>query len=127
MNFDPNKPVRTRGGRGARIVATDMHNPPYNILALIQGPSNVEYAAYRRANGMASDYALPDDLVNIPERRFRNLYITSAISNVASSFEDLRKPKPFVAKYHIGILVTDVIDGKEVNPRIYPKDWNGEE
>ena len=66
MTFDPTKPVRTRSGREARIVCTDVKGNQ-NILALILDHDGEESAEYfdsdgKYFGGTESVY----DLINIP-------------------------------------------------------------
>lgn len=71
MTFDPMKPVQTRDGRKARILATDIKGP-FPIAAVIDRiggiGERVETYSSEGCLGTFSDNC-PGDLVNIPERR----------------------------------------------------------
>lgn len=74
MTFDPAKPVRTRDGRPARIVATDAKIDEYPIVALVLDEDGREhnegYTAEGRYYGPSvygSPKDHPTDLVNVPE------------------------------------------------------------
>lgn len=68
MTFDPTKPVRTRDGRNARIVCTDVNNS-MPIIALIKDEYGKEWIAHYGIGGNVYGYSQDkSDLVNIPER-----------------------------------------------------------
>jgi hypothetical protein len=77
--FDPSKPVQTRDGRKARIVCTDRKSA-YNIsiIALIQESNGFEFACGYFSDGRheigAGGGEHKSDLVNIPEKRWVNIY-----------------------------------------------------
>ena len=50
MTFDPTKPVQTRDGRKARIICTDLNNPAFRIVAVIDHPGG-EYVETYYSNG----------------------------------------------------------------------------
>lgn len=69
--FDPNKPVQTRGGKKARILATDANiHGKHKIIALLEDRlENREYIQVYKADGKYLDSqnsAL--DLINIPKK-----------------------------------------------------------
>jgi hypothetical protein len=66
MTFDPNKPVQTRDGRKARIIATDAAGD-YPIVVLVT-EDGIEQAAQHRADGTWHASGR-HDLINVPERR----------------------------------------------------------
>lgn len=78
MTFDPTKPVRTRDGRPARILAADVKDPDGRaIVAAISRNDSKEELYTFQANGRYSlEFTNPRDLVNIPKERssFVNLY-----------------------------------------------------
>jgi hypothetical protein len=70
MTLDVNRPVMTRDGRKARIIATDAKGGDFPIIALVEctGGESTEgykadgsYLVERREHGL--------DLINVPERR----------------------------------------------------------
>jgi hypothetical protein len=76
--FDPTKPVQTRDGRKARIICTNVLGN-FPILALIEyiGHNNtlLEIAhSYHSDGKVGYDDADGGDLVNIPQKRWVNLY-----------------------------------------------------
>lgn len=77
--FDPTKPVQTRDGKPARILASDLRNPAYPIVAAIY-QLDQEVAFTYAKNGRYLDSVVKDemDLINIPEKHVRwlNVYPT---------------------------------------------------
>lgn len=72
MKFDPTKPVKTRDGRKARILATDIKTPKYAILAAVERkekPDEEEIDFYMADGHSYVDHECGDDLVNIPTKR----------------------------------------------------------
>jgi len=66
MPFDPKKPVQTRDGRKARILATDLLG--VHPIAVAIRESNYEIIEERYADGTTKRYpGDDDDLVNVPE------------------------------------------------------------
>lgn len=78
--FDPTKPVRTRGGQPARIVATDAKNQTGRpILALITDGEGNEGSACYHPNGRFNEgYATDADLVNTEPAKWVNVYRSGA-------------------------------------------------
>ena len=84
--FDPTKPVQTRDGRPARIVAQGLKSH-YSIIAVITEPDGGERAITHTAEGVyrsgSSEPGL-NDLINVPEKRrikgFFNLYYEQYVS-----------------------------------------------
>lgn len=68
--FDPTKPVQTRDGRPARIIATDAEGT-YPIVALIVGRTGTESPHTYMLNGAwhKRSHSGAQDLINIPEKR----------------------------------------------------------
>ena len=79
MTFDPTKPVQTRDGKKARIKATDLANPEYPIVALVTDntPGGLEYPIIYTRDGFkySTRKETQDDLINIPERIKREVWI----------------------------------------------------
>ena len=69
MTFDPTKPVRTRDGKPARIIATDLKSD-HPIVAAVKDKNGDEYHYGYTKNGHWIDdsYEGAIDLVNIPEK-----------------------------------------------------------
>jgi hypothetical protein len=69
--FDPTKPVQTREGQPARIVASDMKNDVYPIVAIVTMLDGEECVSTHTSEGKfeATCGISMGDLVNIPERR----------------------------------------------------------
>ena len=77
--FDPTKPVQTRDGRKARIIATDAVDPIYPIVALVTQKAGEERPERYTSTGRYysdGDILRPTDLVNVPEKHVRwvNVY-----------------------------------------------------
>lgn len=74
--FDSSKPVQTRNGKKARIIATDCKNGNNPILALIEDVDGIERPLFYRETGILySNSENKLDLVNVPETRVRWLCI----------------------------------------------------
>ena len=69
--FDPKKPVATRDGRKARILATDLANSNYPIAAVVADEDGEEYVVSYTADGCLYHRGekSEDDLMNVPEKR----------------------------------------------------------
>lgn len=68
--FDPTKPVRTRDGRPARIVCSDVKSERgYTVVAVITDDDGYEITDTYQANGYAFSHGQQrdHDLVNVPE------------------------------------------------------------
>ena len=83
--LDLTKPVQTRDGRAARIIATDRESAYYPVVALVErkGISQKETLATLTIDGReVKGVSGPNDLINIPEKHVRwvNLYPDSNTS-----------------------------------------------
>lgn len=111
--LDITKPVQTRSGGKARIVATDLTGP-YPILAVLtDGNGSVRSETYQ-ANGW--EYASregEDDLVNTPETRERFLNLGQAYG--AAKFAASEYPEFGVLR-----LVTEAGTDKIIATEILP-------
>jgi len=74
--FDPKKPVQTRDGHKARIVATDVKNEAYPVLGVIEHDGGETEGVYcYTKEGLLFDTCVyknridPRDLVNIPTKK----------------------------------------------------------
>jgi hypothetical protein len=81
VTFDPTKPAQTRDGRAARIICVD-RDGIHPIVALVRERASGESVRHYAADGMrATAISLPDrtlgddDLVNIPRKHKRWLYV----------------------------------------------------
>jgi hypothetical protein len=74
MTFCPNKPVQTRDGRKARIIATDAKGA-YPIIALIYVAGDESVRSYCSDGRRWIDEDSDDDLINVPERRTVDLTV----------------------------------------------------
>lgn len=76
MTLDLNKPVQTRDGRKARIICTDKKGTKFSIVALWEMVEGKEIINVYTENGKArsNEVDSPDDLINVPEERWVNLY-----------------------------------------------------
>lgn len=68
--FDPKRPVKTRGGREARIICTDRKGDRYSIIALVVERAGSEDIYYYLSDGTYSG-APHLDLINIPHEEER--------------------------------------------------------
>lgn len=83
MALDLSKPIQTRDGKPARILANDVKGDTENKIIALVDTGDEEILAIRLASGRLLEGAeRPDDLVNAPERRvvYRNLYLGAPVS-----------------------------------------------
>ena len=97
MKFDPTKPVQTRDGFDARIVATGLVQNK-SIAAIVTLPDGDIYRPYYyngcyNYGGKTSPY----DLVNISEKRYINIWSTRYGNIVCSTKSYLTKEDAIVA------------------------------
>lgn len=64
-HFDPTKPVKTRDGRAARILATNLKDDMYPIAAAVTQADGTEAVLSYMGDGKTSDPT--SDLVNLPD------------------------------------------------------------
>lgn len=75
MSFDPTKPVQTRDGRPARIIAANIKHPKYPIAAVYLGDSSLGdtpheiVATYTKDGLYVEEDKRPVDLVNVPTKK----------------------------------------------------------
>lgn len=86
--FDPTKPVRTRDGRKARIVAAGVKAVnDYTILCIVENPDGTESPVALRSDGRVGMYSNSGfDLVNVPMGGTKWLNIWSTGPGDASSY-----------------------------------------
>lgn len=81
MKIDFSKPVQTRDGRPARILATDLRHPDYSVVAAVSDGNNLEEiirftpeGSFWKARGGRPE---PDraDLVNVPRKIGREIWV----------------------------------------------------
>lgn len=107
--FDPTKPVQTRDGRAARILATDFKGN-YPIIAAIS-QENREYIDLYETSGKVSFFdGGGSDLVNIPEvtHKYINVYDPASVFQTA---EDEEGNPVFSLAY-----LSANPDGRHINP-----------
>lgn len=79
MSLDLSKPVRTREGRPARIVATDRKGTQYPVVAFVIDLDGHEYITTHTKSGKISAHTLGaaacGDLVNVPNRVQGSLWL----------------------------------------------------
>lgn len=77
MTFDPTKPVQTRNGKKARILATNRISNEFPIVALVtESPDREAVRVFSSEGRYVDKFDSGLDLVNIPERTelFVNVY-----------------------------------------------------
>jgi len=69
QKFDPAKPCKTRDGRKARVLATDIRDNAYPLAAAVTSAEDgSESVLYYDVNGQTTaPTASPDDLINLPD------------------------------------------------------------
>lgn len=77
--LDPTRPVQTRDGRPARILATDIKRDDGLTLAVASGYRNApdeEYLGMRHPNGRVTlAYEHDDDIINVAVKRTKLVYL----------------------------------------------------
>jgi hypothetical protein len=90
--FDPTKPVQTRDGRDARILATDGRCEDAPLIVEVVDHDGRWKVDVRRADGRATWHGPNDDLVNAPEKRrlkgWVNVYTWESARYMYSSKEN---------------------------------------
>lgn len=117
--FDPTKPVQTRDGRKARIVATDLKSGSgETILACVFSTDDEhEYTMRYFSNGTFWDDgpASADDLINVPEEKVCFINVTNPgggkVLDVYRHF-DINGAKNSLYQGSIGILKLTVTGDK---------------
>lgn len=84
--FDPTKPVQTRDGRAARILATDAKNACYPIIAVIQTSAGEKPQSYTLEGRFCFGVTDDTDLVNVPEGRVLECWINAYPDGTFSSW-----------------------------------------
>ena len=69
--FDPTKPIQTRDGRKARILATDLNDSMnFPLVVAVTGTNGYEFVyTYREGGKVMVDIERDDDLFNVPETK----------------------------------------------------------
>lgn len=101
--FDPTKPVQTRGGRKARIIATDAKGP-YPIVALVDSGCSHESAESYTNDGRYFDDDVEKnklDLINAHERESRWLVIMSMHAALLGQYTTKPLGRPDAASVEI--------------------------
>lgn len=100
VSFDPTKPVQTRCGKPATIIATDLKSPRYPIAARFIDQSGEEVASMFMIDGRYSsdDVVSPNDLINTGSR-----FKTSCVINVFSDGKAYAFPNADAAKAQQGL------------------------
>lgn len=116
--FDPTKPVQTRDGRKARIVAI-LANPTasYPIICVITEKDGSEEMESFTLNGRASMHRSEthEDLINVPETVTRYLNLGNAYCGGETAFKAAQKRSPY---FKVLELVTN--GDKVVSTKIHP-------
>ena len=112
MTFDSLKPVQTRDGRTARIICADRkHGLP--IIALVDEDESVERF---RADGTyyeQSSPSSPDDLINIPEKRWAVLHYEIVLDrHYVEIFHDEDKAKAWARKNSHSFACLEYTEGQ---------------
>lgn len=112
MTLDLTKPVQTRDGRRARIIATDVKWPEYPICAIVEtGYGEERCEAFSLDGKFILHEECPTDLINVPEEAFAyfNLYEDFCCRHNSEAEAKLN----FNASEQTGVTVRLVsIDGK---------------
>lgn len=103
MKFDPTKPVQTKSGKPARILATDRKNSKYPIIALVTYPAGGEEVESFRSNGIFyADASLSErDLINVPEKRTYERWVNVYANNLAASHHSREDADSFAGENRI--------------------------
>lgn len=77
MTFDPTKPVQTRDGREARVLCTDLNCSKPIVAAYQTHEGSQELVRSFNKDGSTNLRFKDTDLINKPETRYINIWITS--------------------------------------------------
>lgn len=113
MTFDPTKPVQTRDGRKARVLATDIRAARAIVAAVELNDEEIVQCFNRDGRILNSWTEHSDDLINAPEKRTEmwwfNFYLNRGphlhrTKPVADSFavDDRIACKQFSLEYTVG-------------------------
>lgn len=125
--FDPTKPVQTRDGRKARILATDFKtNSGRSIVAAIVIHSNDhEMAGLRYPDGRVSSVegkTADGDLINVPEVTTKIANVYRGITNrIWTDYPDA----PKLSGEYVGFIEWTLEDGEPVSCRFVPDRIHG--
>ncbi len=89
--FDPTKPVQARDGRKARIICTDASNPKYPIVAMVTTDGNENPASYTKEGLIISNCLNNGDLINIPIKHKREVWVNVYPTTDVSGFFNTRQ------------------------------------
>lgn len=100
VSFDPTKPVQTRAGKPATIIATDLKSPRYVIVARFFDASGEEIVSGFTINGRYASDTVEDenDLINIGSR-----FKASGVINVFADGKIYAFPNADAAKAQQGL------------------------
>lgn len=109
--FDPKKPVQLRNGGRARIIATDRDHELYPIVALVEenGQKELPRSYTKTGRAYACGPSLSIDLINVQERRYRNIYLTGQFYASRELADQHANPN----LRRVGVLGSIVENGKE--------------
>jgi hypothetical protein len=115
-NFDVSKPVQTRSGKPARIVATDYKvGNGYTILAIVE-EGDREYAFSYLPDGRFSSAGREEDLdlVNVPQRIKKSMWLNIYRRNqISAGAHDSREQANRDAAFDRVACVEVLIDCEE--------------
>lgn len=130
MVFDPKKPVQTRDGRKARIICVDGKFDDEGlgpILALATQKNGNEQVLLYNNDGTCCymEKNSPHDLVNIPEKCYRNIYNNAARLPTTWKASKLEAELGRANNRRIEcVLECDWVNGKPENIRVLPEsEW----
>lgn len=102
-DFDLSKPVKTRDGRPARIIATDRRcNGLRPVIALVTMEYDIEEIHSYADDGTWSSTPSDKDLVNVPEEK--TVWVNVYNDGSTHHHETLFKANNAKGKYRIGVL-----------------------
>lgn len=112
--FDPTKPVQLRDGTPARIIATDIKNSNYPIVAVCTSENGEEYCETFTSEGKLLHGGTKDDLdlVNVPAKVistvYTSIYYDGTTSISRESLDSLKEANILSIKNVLGIIKTEV-------------------
>lgn len=103
MKFDPTKPVQTRDGLPARILAADLKGR-YPIVAVIGEGSNESVYCFAASGEYPGSQLGYKDLVNIPEKRIYERWVNTYPSGREETYQSRRHADSYAGVDRVACL-----------------------
>lgn len=97
--FDPTKPVQTRDGRPARILATDLKSSHGAIVAIVNTEGEERAIHFHASGHYFTETESAIDLVNVPEKRTIEFWL-NVYPDILAHRHDSKKAADLCASKH---------------------------